>query len=472
MKTWWRRRSLRARLTFIATAALGVGIAAASLLLLRGFATSRLNAIDGTSRTVAANLAHLTQAGALPQVLPMEPGQSGQVTDAGGGVLAASPGTLRTLTLIPSEKLGQLARTGPSNQGVTSINGQSLARVRVQAVALDGSTAYVVVASSLADERATLAGLSHAVLVGAPLLLLAVASTIWLLLGRALRTVDALRLGAQAITDPLTSDQLPVPSSHDEIHHLATTLNDMIGRLAATSERERAFIADAAHELRSPVAAIRTQLEMTVAAADPATAREFAQGALRDTARLSALIQDLLALARLESSTRVPDQPVDVAALAGVASDQPCIVSGDATSLGRAIDNLRSNAARHGTHVHTIVERTGIHTVEIHVDDDGPGVPLEHRERIFERLVRLDPARTRDDGGTGLGLAIVAATARAHGGRVQVTESPIGGARFTLTLPAHPSPGPTPAAEVFTPATDCAPAAPSPGRLSDTTSGK
>jgi signal transduction histidine kinase len=266
-----------------------------------------------------------------------------------------------------------------------------------------------------------------------------VASTIWVLLGRALRTVDDLRRGAAAITDPSTGNRLPLPASRDEIHHLATTLNDMIDRLAAASERERAFIADAAHELRSPVASIRTQLEMTVNSSDDTAAREFADGALRDVERLSTLVQDLLALARLESSDQPSTAQVDLAAFPGVISSQPCIVNGDAAALARAVDNLRSNAERHATRVRITVEQHG-DAIELHVDDDGPGIPPEQRDRIFERLVRLDSARTRDHGGSGLGLAIVAATARAHRGTVRVSDSPLGGARLTLALPAAHGP--------------------------------
>jgi signal transduction histidine kinase len=436
MNGWWQQRSLRAQLTLLASTALAVGIAASSLLLLRGFATSRLAAIDATSRTVATNLANLAQAGALPQVLPVEPGQTAQVTAADGGVVAASPGTLRTLPLVPQAKLRYLARGEPTDQPVTSINGEAHSRVRVQAVNTGGATEYVVVASSLADERATLAGLSHAVLIGAPLLLIAVAVTIWLLLGRALRAVDELRRAAEAITDPVAREPLPVPTGRDEIHHLATTLNDMLTRMAAAAERERAFIADTAHELRTPVTAIRTQLEMAVTSGESAATYDFANGALRDAERLSSLVEDLLALARLESTSTISTKPVDLAELAGVDNNEPCIINGDPASLTRAIENLRRNATAHATTVQVTIERVDQRTVALHVDDNGPGVPPADRARVFERLVRLDAARARDDGGSGIGLAIVAATARAHGGTVHVEESPLGGARFTLTLPA------------------------------------
>jgi signal transduction histidine kinase len=440
MRKWWRRRGLRARLILIATASLAAGIAAGSLVLLHGFASSRLSAIDSTSRTVADNLTGLIDAGAVPQVLPVDAGQSAQIVTADGAVLATSPGTLRTLPLVPPQDLRRLARSGPRNIAVSTINGQQLSRVRVRPADGRSATEYVVLAVSLAEERDTVAGLTHIVLVAAPLLLLVVAGTLWLLLGRALRTVRDLRVGAEAITDPASGERLPVPASGDEIHDLSVTLNDMIDRLAAASARERAFIADAAHELRSPVAGLRTQLEMAVTRSDPAAYREFTEGALQDAERLSGLIQDLLALARLETGSPVPDRLVDLAEIAAVDAPDPCIVRGDPSTLARAIDNLRDNAARHATSsVLVTISNPGRDTVDVHVDDDGPGVPPEDRERIFERFVRLDTARARSGGGTGLGLAIVRAIAHAHGGTVSVTDSALGGARFTLSLPAVPA---------------------------------
>jgi signal transduction histidine kinase len=213
----------------------------------------------------------------------------------------------------------------------------------------------------------------------------------------------------------------------------------MLDRLGAAAAREQRFVADVAHELRSPLAATRTQLEVAIDHRDDATRSELLAGALQDTERLAALVDDLLVLARMESDSQLSTAPVDLAQLANVASETPYLVLGDRLALARAVDNLTTNAQRHAVAtVEVTLARPDPATVELRVDDDGPGVPLAERERIFERFVRLDDARARGDGGSGLGLAIARATAQAHGGSLRVEDSQLGGARFVLSLPAAP----------------------------------
>ncbi|HEX3899388.1 MAG TPA: ATP-binding protein [Mycobacteriales bacterium] len=446
----WSRVGLRARLTVIATAALAVGLAASSLLLLRGFATSRLHAIDASSRSSAADVAGLVAVGAVPPTLPVQAGENAQVLDTNGAVLAVSPGTSHTLPLVPLSTAASIARSGPRSLSIDQVASTGTNRVYVRAVAVHNGARYVVVTESLQDERATLHSLGRFVAIAAPVLLLIVGTTLWLLLGRALGTVSSLRQGAEEITNPGGGLRLPLPASHDEVRALAETLNAMLDRLEAAAARERQFVADVAHELRSPLAAMHTQLEVAGAHRDPVTQKELLAGSLEDTERLSALVDDLLVLARMESEAPSNREPVDLAELAGLASAQPTAVLGDRAALARAIDNLVANANRHAaSQVVITVEPTADGTVELRVDDDGPGVPVGQQSRIFERFVRLDDARARDDGGSGLGLAIVRATAHAHGGTVRVEASPLGGARFVLTLdgsgvgPEHPGAGPT-----------------------------
>lgn len=418
-----------------------MGLAAGSLLLLRGFAASRIHAIDISARTVADDLANLASAGALPSTLPVLAGQSAQVLTASGGVLAVSPGTLRTLPLVPLDQAITLARTGPRNVVVDAIDGQGLSRVLVRPVTVGPSREYVVVTASLRDERDTLHGLARFVLVAAPVLLVVVAGMLWLLLGRALGTVSALRIAAEAVTEPDGGTRLPLPSSRDEIHALAVTLNAMLDRLAAATVRERAFLADAAHELRSPLASMRAQLEVAAAHPDSTSSAELATGTLQETERLAALVDDLLVLARLEAGAWSVETVVDIAELAGVPGQGPHLVRGDPRGLARALANLVANARQHARGaVEVTVIRTAAKTIEVHVDDDGPGIAAADRDRVFERFVRLDDSRARADGGSGLGLAIVRATVQAHGGTVTATDSPLGGARFVLTFPAAISP--------------------------------
>jgi signal transduction histidine kinase len=433
----WSRIGLRARLTLIATAALAVGLAAGSLLLLHGFATSRLHAIDASSRDSANNLASLVDAGAIPPTLPVEAGQNAQVLDAAGSVLAVSPGTSRTLPLISVSTASEIARSGPRSVGVDQVADSGISRVLVRAAHPGGEPRYVVVTESLQEERATLHSLARFVAIAAPALLLIVGTTLWLLLGRALGTVSSLRRGAEAITDPGGGIRLPLPASHDEVRALAVTLNAMLDRLDAAAARERQFVGDVAHELRSPLAAIHTQLEVAGSLPDPETRAELLTGTLEDTARLAALIDDLLVLARMESGTPLAVAPVDLAELAGLAETKPVTVLGDRAALGRALENLITNANRHAaSQVLVQTQAMDDRTIELRVDDDGSGIPEADRSRIFERFVRLDDARARDDGGSGLGLAIVRATAQAHGGSIRVEDSPLGGASFVLALPA------------------------------------
>jgi signal transduction histidine kinase len=454
---FWNRIGLRARLTLIATAALAVFLAAGSLLLLHGFSTSRLHAVDAANADAARNVAALVAAGAVPPTLPVEAGQSAQVINARGQVLAVSPGTSRTLPLVPASAAARLARVGPRSGTLSQTASSGRNRILVRAVAASGGTDYVVVAENLKDEQATLHSLARFVMVAAPVLLVLVGVTLWLLLGRALGAVANLRQGAEAGTDPAGGVRLPLPGSHDEVRALAVTLNAMLDRLGAAATRERQFVADVAHELRSPLAAMHTQLEVALGQpegadtlsrsetsmrlrTEPSAREELLAGAVHDSERLAALVEDLLVLARMESDTGIAATPVDLAELAGVVTERPATVLGDRHALARAIDNLVANANRHAaSQVAVSIERPDAATVEVRVDDDGPGVAMADRQRVFERFVRLDDARTRDEGGSGLGLAIVRATANAHGGSVRVQGSDLGGACFVLCLPAAPT---------------------------------
>lgn len=433
----WRRIGLRARLTVIATAALAVGIAAGSILLLRGFATSRIHAIDASSRPVVDNIAGLVAAGATPVTLPVQAGQSAQVLSGTGAVISVSPGTSHTLPLVGIGLATRIAREGPTSLRVDQVAASGVNRVLVRAVRTGEGTEFVVVAESLQDERATLHSLGRFVAVAAPVLLAVFGATVWLLLGRALGAVTALGRGAEAITDPGAGARLPLPDSEDEIRDLAVSLNAMLERLDAAATRERQFVGDVAHELRSPLASIYTQLEVALNEPDAATRFELLSGTLQDTQRLGGLVDDLLTLARMESDTDLATEAVDLAELADVQSSGEMLVTGDRRSLARAIDNLVANAHRHAKGAVVVsVDRVDPSMVEVRVDDDGVGVPVEDRQRVFERFVRLDDARARDDGGTGLGLAIVRATALAHGGSIRIEDSELGGARFVLSLPA------------------------------------
>jgi signal transduction histidine kinase len=291
--------------------------------------------------------------------------------------------------------------------------------------------------------------------VATPLLLLLMIWVSWLITGSTLRPITALRRGAEQVTAAGGPQGLPVPEARDEVHSLAVTLNDMLSRLAAAQQRQRQFVSDTAHELRSPIASIRAQLEVALDHPESQEWEETARDVLADTMRLSRLAEDLLALARLEEGggqARAAGSPVDVAALVGklpaeyahapvaVVADAPapCLVTGDAEALRRMLVNLVDNAVRYARSRVTVAAHPAGDSVLVTVTDDGRGIPAPQAERAFERFTTLDDARARRDGdvtGAGLGLAIVRATALAHGGRAWLEDAEPG-LRAAVRLPA------------------------------------
>ncbi|MFF3540626.1 sensor histidine kinase [Streptomyces platensis] len=313
----------------------------------------------------------------------------------------------------------------------------------VEAKDTRGEQATVRAGAALAPEQDAVGSVRDAMLLGLPLLLVVVAGVTWLVTRRALRPVEGIRGEMAAITASTDlSRRVPVPSSKDEIGRLARTTNETLAALESAVERQRRFVADASHELRSPIASLRTQLEVGVAHPELLDV----PGAVEDTVRLQRVAADLLLLARLDAGERPGGARVDLAAMVREESSQRVAdrvpvrtgelasaeVEGSRGQLGRVLGNLLDNAQRHAVaSVRVAVVREGEWAV-LRVEDDGPGVPESERERIFERFVRLDDARSRDDGGAGLGLAIARDVAVRHGGSLAVRT----GSVFELRLPA------------------------------------
>ncbi|MFJ3041202.1 ATP-binding protein [Streptomyces tendae] len=307
----------------------------------------------------------------------------------------------------------------------------------------DRGTLTVYAGAPLSAEHGAVNTALTVMLIGFPLLLAVVAWVTWLVTRRALRPVEGIRREMAAITaSEDLARRVPVPGTHDEVARLATTTNETLAALESSVERQRGFVADASHELRSPIASLRTQLE--VAAAHPELLD--LDGAVADTVRLQRLAADLLLLARLDAGERPAEAWVDLAALAREAAEGrtgvsvrgaegPVSVAGSRGQLGRVLANLLDNAQRHARSAVEVTVRRDGDAVVAAVADDGDGVPAADRERIFERFVRLDAARSRDDGGAGLGLAIARDVAVRHGGTLTVHDAPAGGALFELRLP-------------------------------------
>nr|WP_203606546.1 HAMP domain-containing sensor histidine kinase [Streptomyces sp. SID11385] len=282
-------------------------------------------------------------------------------------------------------------------------------------------------------------------LIGLPVLLAVVAAVTWAVTGRALRPVEGIRAELDAITGSRDlARRVPEPATHDEIAALARTTNATLAALEDAVDKQRRFVADASHELRSPIASLRTQLE--VGAEHPELLD--VDGAVEDTVRLQHLAADLLLLARLDAGERPPDRPVRLADLVAREAAEHGLrariaperadgyeVRGSAPQLGRILGNLLDNARRHARSDIALTLRQDGADAVVTVSDDGPGVPPAERERVFERFVRLDDARTRDEGGAGLGLAIARDAAHRHGGSLVVGERHGGGAEFVLRVP-------------------------------------
>jgi signal transduction histidine kinase len=422
-----------------------MGLAGGTAALAALFFHQRVGAVDLNDRVESRTLLALVRTGELPDPLPEPSGQPvvAQVVDERGVVRASTPSASRVVPLLPVVEL-RAHDGGASFTAPAGAVGAGQFRVRVVRAVMNGTPVLVVTAVSFDDVRDTLRALVRVLVVGVPIVLLAAGIATWLAIGSALRPVDEMRQAADDVARTKASRPpvLPVPPSGDELARLAVTLNRMFERLSASAEQQRSFVADAAHELRSPIASIRAQLEVAMlTSAEAAQWSVVASDVLQDVERIERLADDMLFLARLDSSAGSRRETVDVAELLAVppsAAPRSMRLEGDILALRRAIDNLFANARRHARERFSVTLLAEAEALAVVVDDDGSGIAPVDRERVFDRWVRLDEARARDAGGAGLGLAIARGVARAHGGDVTLDESPMGGVRARLALPRPP----------------------------------
>ncbi|MFD0024219.1 sensor histidine kinase [Streptomyces sp. NPDC058382] len=478
-------RSVRARAALGATVVVALALVAAGLAVLL---VLRANLTDQAG--LQAEVAARETAGQLALDVPYDRLDTGdeedhpvQVTDEDGRVVAVSEdleaisgtGTDRVTPRPPAEPSaagdedghgdghgddddddgaadpgrGEVSTDEPDfSNGTATVDGDTADYRFASVEATDGNglTLTVHAGAPLAAEQRAVASVRGAMLTGLPVVLLVVAGVTWLVTRRALRPVEGIRREMAAITaSEDLGRRVPEPGSRDEIARLARTTNETLTALEASVDRQRRFVADASHELRSPIASLRTQLE--VGAAHPELLD--VPGAVADTVRLQALAADLLLLARLDAGERPGRARLDLGALVHEEVSQrtgdriPVTVAvpeaggfevtGSRGQLARVIGNLLDNAERHAAGSVSVAVRAEAGGVVVAVTDDGAGVPEPERERIFERFVRLDDARARDEGGAGLGLAIARDVATRHGGRLTVAGER--GARFELWLP-------------------------------------
>ena len=452
------RSGIRWQATAAAAAVVAVGLVAASVALLVVLQSSLTSTLQDTLTALVAEDVQTLAAGGLSALEASE-------TDRGHtSLLVQVIGPDGTVAYTSQPAVSQPVSPLRPRPGQTETAGRSFlprldSDARPLVVASGASTSegdYVVLASSPLTSQgeavATTAGLL-AVLV--PLTTLLVAAVTWWRVGRALGSVEAIRGQVEGIGAANLSDRVPVPDSRDEIARLAQTMNDMLDRLESADRAQRQFVADASHELRSPLATVAASVE--VGAGDP-TGRTWSSISPllhAEVQRMARLVNDLLLLSRLDdakSTAATEDVDLDdlaeremlrlrqVSTLSVRCHAVPVRVEGERHQLTQVLRNLMDNAAAvAATTVSVRVFSQGGLAVLV-VEDDGPGVPVAERNRIFDRFVRLDESRARSSGGSGLGLPIAKRITAAHGGTLAVDESSLGGARFTVTLPLQRAP--------------------------------
>jgi signal transduction histidine kinase len=433
------------RLLAIGLLGLAIVQAVGSVALYVALDVASRHDLDSRARATADQVAALVTSGRLPDPIPVTGSESVQVVDARNRVLSASANGDRLTPLLTPQELRR-ARSGPVTVPGSRLGLSSNLRVTAVRASSQQGAPTVVVAEPVADLARSQHLLVVTLLASYPLLLLVLGLVAYRVIGATLRPVEALRAAAERVSGEGQEERLPVPASRDEVHALAVTLNSMLDRLTQARDRERAFVANVAHELRNPLASLRVQTDVN--RRHGASDEDHADVAA-ELGRLSALVDDLLVLARLDAGEPLPApappaEPREVLAEVGDSST-PSVTVGDVDDgslpmsrmeLERVVGNLVDNARRHArTQVQVWFSHEAGAAV-LAVADDGAGIPDADRERVFERFARLDDARARDTGGTGLGLAISRELVRRRGGDLRLGTSSYGGLLAEVRFPS------------------------------------
>ena len=445
--------TIRARTTIAACLVVAVALAVSAILCLFVLRRSLVDDVDRATLARAEDVAAAVRQGSLP-LKPAVPGEEDaivQVVAPSGRVLNASANFDERGPIAVRRPRGTQAERH-TMRGLPESDDTTAFRVVAMRTRAKSGVRYVFVATSLEPVNESVDAVRRILVLGLPVLLVFVGATTWVVVGHALRPVEAIRAQVADFSSRDLSRRVPEPNIDDEVGRLATTMNGMLDRLQRFAERQRAFVADASHELQSPIASSRAELE--VAVGHPATTdwSTTAADLLDDNERMERLVRDLLFLARaddpcagashapvdLDDVVRTEVERIRVRARSRIVASPVAAVevSGSADQLGRVIRNLLENADRHAESSVTVELHRTDSTAVIVVADDGAGVPAADQERIFERFTRLDDSRSRATGGAGLGLAIAKEIVEAHRGRILV-ESDSGGARFVVRLPAN-----------------------------------
>lgn len=444
------RAGLRVRITVAACVVGAIAVTAGALGVVALAHRTLVDDIDAAARLRLADLAQEVTATARPGLLGNGDDTTAvQLVGTDGKVLASSPGVRSGRRLAPS----------PPTNGRTIVRtvtrppvGDGMAyRVAARRVITPRGPVEAFAAASLEPATDSLHQLRLLLGVTAPLLVFLLTLGVWITVGRTLRPVEAIRRQVAAVSSAELDRRVPVPPSGDEVARLARTMNEMLDRLDRSARRQRRFVADASHELRSPLATARTTLDVALAKPTGADWPAVAARVQAEHDRLERLVDDLLLLARHDEKSvrRMPvafeelllREVADARARARVVLTVDAVeaarVVGDADGLTRIVRNLLDNADRHANAAVRVSLLVVDDQLQLTVTDDGPGIDPADRARVFERFTRLDDESRGQAGGVGLGLAIVRAVVTGHGGTVEVDDARPG-ARFVVVLPAVP----------------------------------
>lgn len=450
-----RRAPIRLRVAGAFAVAMAVVLAAVGLVLYQRVGSHLATALDHQLEVRAHDLAVLAREPGrpfrnAPPSLLVEQGEAyAQLLDARGRVLDATRPLGSTQLLSAAELRTGLRRRFFADRGaLPGLDEPS----RILVTPLPGRRVLLVGGTSQ-DRLETLSSLRNELLVMGPVALLLATLAGYALAGVALRPVERMRGRAEEISAETPGERLPVPQTGDEVERLAETLNEMLGRLESALDRERDFVADAGHELRTPLALLRTELELALRHAETRDElREAVAHSTEEVDRLAQLADQLLLIARTHrGSMPLRPEPLEASELLqaiarryewrAVEAGRPLeveagggiVVRGDRLRLEQALGNLVDNALRHGAGGVRLTAASTDGTVELHVTDEGEGFPPEFLPKAFERFSRPDQSRSR--GGAGLGLSIVRSIAEAHGGSACAANG-AAGADVWVVLPA------------------------------------
>jgi signal transduction histidine kinase len=436
----------------LATVITGLTLLIGSVALVLTLEARLRTGADELAQSRIQDLLHLAELGALPRTLTnLDDNGVGQVVSADGRVLAASPNIRGKPPIADFDPGG-----GRAVRTVDAPDDAETETYRLWAGAGPSPEGPVTVylGTSLESVHEASSALRRALLVGVPVVVALLALGTWLVLGGALRRMDRIRREVDSITEDRLDRRVPDTGVDDEVGRLAATMNRMLARLEASARRQRDFVADVSHDLQSPLAAQRAQVEVALARPESTDVSSLGADLLSTTTQMERLVADLLVLAAVDAGAPAPeataidleDVVLEEAARARVAvpldldtsrvSAAP--VRADRGELQRIVRNLIDNAVAHASSRVELRVTTEGDRGRLDVLDDGPGVAAEDRELIFERFHRGDRARSGATGGSGLGLAIARGLAERAGGRLGLAdrdgELPAGG-HFVLLLP-------------------------------------